>query len=139
MQLSLQLSKLQGTTSYFDGNMGRVGVKSDTVLGYLASYHEVKNWVQRWILTFFLLPNFQKILKFSSIFVPVPFCKLVRIWTLLLSIYIDSKDLQSNFEVPVVCGSTYFWVSLYKLPTVLLRRCFIYHSHLYCQDPLFNK
>jgi hypothetical protein len=31
MQLSLQLSKLQGTTSYFDGNMGKVGVKSDTV------------------------------------------------------------------------------------------------------------
>ena len=37
MQLSLQLSKLQGTTSYFDGNMGRVGVKSDTVLhGWVA-------------------------------------------------------------------------------------------------------
>ena len=35
MQLSLQLSKLQSTTSYFDGNMGRVGVKSDTVLMYL--------------------------------------------------------------------------------------------------------
>ena len=35
MQLSLQLSKLQGTTSYFDGNMGRVGVKSDTVLSSL--------------------------------------------------------------------------------------------------------
>ena len=32
MQLSLQLSKWLGTTSYFDGNMGRVGVKSDTVL-----------------------------------------------------------------------------------------------------------
>ena len=32
MQLSLQLSKLQGTTSYFDGNMGRVGVKSDTMV-----------------------------------------------------------------------------------------------------------
>jgi hypothetical protein len=32
MQLSLQLSKLQGTTSYFDGNMGKVGVKSDTVI-----------------------------------------------------------------------------------------------------------
>ena len=32
MQLSLQLSKLQGTTSYFDENVGRVGVKSDTVL-----------------------------------------------------------------------------------------------------------
>ena len=31
MQLSLQLSKLQVTTSYFDGNMGRVGVKSGTV------------------------------------------------------------------------------------------------------------
>ena len=31
MQLSLQLSILQGTTSYFDGNVGRVGVKSDTV------------------------------------------------------------------------------------------------------------
>ena len=35
MQLSLQLSKLQGTTSYFDGNMGRVGVKSDTVNQFL--------------------------------------------------------------------------------------------------------
>ena len=70
-------------------------------------------------MTFFLLSNFQKFLKFSSILVPVPFCKLVRIWTLLLSIYIDSKDLQSNFEVPAVFGSTYFWVSLYKLPTVV--------------------
>ena len=27
-----QLSKLQGTTSYFDENVGRVGVKSDTVV-----------------------------------------------------------------------------------------------------------
>ena len=34
MQLSLQLSKLQGTTSYFDENVGRVGVKSDTVILY---------------------------------------------------------------------------------------------------------
>jgi hypothetical protein len=41
MQLSLQLSKLQGTTSYFDGNMGRVGVKSDTViLGLLGMYFD---------------------------------------------------------------------------------------------------
>ena len=32
MQLSLQLSKLQGTTSYCDENVGRVGVKSDTVI-----------------------------------------------------------------------------------------------------------
>jgi len=32
MQLFLQLSKLQGTTSYFDENVGRVGVKSDTVM-----------------------------------------------------------------------------------------------------------
>ena len=31
MQLFLQLSKLRGTTSYFDQNVGRVGVKSDTV------------------------------------------------------------------------------------------------------------
>ena len=38
MQLSLQLSKLQGTTSYFDGNMGRVGVKSDTVIVLKVSY-----------------------------------------------------------------------------------------------------
>ena len=36
MQLSLQLSKLQGTTSYFDENVGRVGVKSDTVLQSLS-------------------------------------------------------------------------------------------------------
>ena len=35
MQLSLQLSKLQGTTSYFDENVGRVVVKSDTVQGGL--------------------------------------------------------------------------------------------------------
>ena len=34
MQLFLQLSKLQGTTSYFDGNVGTVGVKSDTVIQY---------------------------------------------------------------------------------------------------------
>ena len=31
MQLFLQLSKLRGTTSYFDENVGRVGVKFDTV------------------------------------------------------------------------------------------------------------
>ena len=32
MHLFLQMSKLQETTSYFDENVGRVGVKSDTVL-----------------------------------------------------------------------------------------------------------
>ena len=32
MQLFLKLSKLQGITSYFDENVGRVGVKSDTVI-----------------------------------------------------------------------------------------------------------
>ena len=32
MHLFLQMSKLQETTSYFDENAGRVGVKSDTVL-----------------------------------------------------------------------------------------------------------
>ena len=31
MQLFLQLSKLEGTTLYFDENVGRVGFKSDTV------------------------------------------------------------------------------------------------------------
>ena len=52
--------------------------------------------------------KFSKFLKFSGFFVPVPFCQLVRIWTLFLSICIDSKDLQSNFEVPVACGSLIF-------------------------------
>ena len=33
MHLFLQMSKLQETTSYFDENAGRVGVKSDTVRG----------------------------------------------------------------------------------------------------------
>ena len=32
MHLFLQMSKLQETTSYFDENAGRVGVKSDTVM-----------------------------------------------------------------------------------------------------------
>ena len=36
MQLFLQMSKLQETTSYFDENAGRVGVKSDTVLQSLS-------------------------------------------------------------------------------------------------------
>ena len=52
--------------------------------------------------------KFSKFLKFSVFFVPVPFCQLVQIWNLFLSICIDSKDLQSNFEVPVVCGSLIF-------------------------------
>ena len=36
MNLFLQMSKLQETTSYFDENVGRVGVKSDTVFSKLA-------------------------------------------------------------------------------------------------------
>ena len=36
MHLFLQMSKLQETTSYFDENAGRVGVKSDTVLRSLS-------------------------------------------------------------------------------------------------------
>ena len=56
----------------------------------------------------FLSLNFSKFLKFSGFFVPVPFYQLVRICTLFLLICIDSKDLQSNFEVPVVCGSLIF-------------------------------
>ena len=45
MQLFLQLSKLQGTTSYFDENVGRVEVKSDTVIYYIdidKNYYVVK-------------------------------------------------------------------------------------------------
>ena len=41
MQLSLQLSKLQGTTSYFDENVGRVKVKSDTVFGQQGMNHSI--------------------------------------------------------------------------------------------------
>ena len=41
MQLFLQLSKLQGTTSYFDENVGRVGVKSDTVNMHIWAKHRV--------------------------------------------------------------------------------------------------
>ena len=37
MHLFLQMSKLQETTSYFDENAGRVGVKSDTVWRFLIS------------------------------------------------------------------------------------------------------
>ena len=37
MHLFLQMSKLQETTSYFDENAGRVGVKSDTVLPWVKS------------------------------------------------------------------------------------------------------
>ena len=43
MQLSLQLSKLQGTTSYFDENVGRVKVKSDTVFGQQGMNHSIWN------------------------------------------------------------------------------------------------
>ncbi len=35
MHLFLQMSKLQETTSYFDENAGRVGVKSDTVVYWI--------------------------------------------------------------------------------------------------------
>ena len=46
MQLSLQLSKLQGTTSYFDENVGRVGVKSDTVrLGHGKCLRLLTRWL----------------------------------------------------------------------------------------------
>ena len=38
MHLFLQMSKLQETTSYFDENAGRVGVKSDTVPQDLRSF-----------------------------------------------------------------------------------------------------
>ena len=80
-------------------------------------------------MTFFLFEIF-KIPKIFRYFVPVPFCQLVRIWTLFLSICIDSKDLQSNFEVPVGCGSFIF-----PLPSTVLaqtspnlRFCYIKRS-----------
>ena len=43
MQLFLQLSKLQGTTSYFDENVGRIGVKSYTVAKILYSIMCIQN------------------------------------------------------------------------------------------------
>ena len=47
-----------------------------------------------------------KLFNFSVIFVvPVPFCQLVRIWSLFLSILLASKYLQPNFEVQGVKGS----------------------------------
>ena len=46
MQLSLQLSKLQGTTSCFDENVGKVGVKSDTVHYLTSRKIEPKNLFQ---------------------------------------------------------------------------------------------
>ena len=79
--------------------------------------------------------QFSRIPQVFKFFVPLPFWELVPIWTLLLSIYIDSKDLQSNFEVPAVFGSTYFWVSLYKLPTVL----FAFREDKFRAHPSKNK
>ena len=57
----------------------------------------VENKAEIW---FFFLSNFSKLFNFSAIFVPVPFCELVRIWSSFLSILLCSKYLQSNFEVP---------------------------------------
>ena len=50
MQLFLQLSKLQGTTSYFDENVGRVGVKSDTVISSILRQNEFSFYVYQAIL-----------------------------------------------------------------------------------------
>ena len=99
-------------------------------LGYLACYYEVRDWAQRWILTFFFLWNFQNSKKFQFFFVYVPFCQLVRIWTLFLSICIDSKDLQSNFEVPVACGSIIF-----PLPSTVIVHRRNYIQWLYLELP----
>ena len=63
----------------------------------------------------FFLSNFSKLFNYSAIFVPVPFCELVRIWSSFLSILLCSKYLQSNFEVPGPCGS----LSLGLIPTVV--------------------
>ena len=53
--------------------------------------------------------------NFSAIFVLVPFCELVRIWSSFLSILFCSKYFQSNFEVPALSRS----LSLGLIPTVL--------------------
>ena len=64
---------------------------------------------------FFFLSNFSKLFNFSAIFVPVPFCELVRIWSSFLSILLCSNYIQSNFEVPCPLRS----ISLGLIPTVL--------------------
>ena len=50
---------------------------------------------------FFFFQNFQKLFNSSAIFVPVPFCELVRIWSSFLSILLCSKYLQS---LPPTCS-----------------------------------
>ena len=63
----------------------------------------------------FFLSNFSKLFNYSAIFVPVPFCQLVRIWSLFLSILLASKYLQPNFEVLGVKGS----LSVELIPTMV--------------------
>ena len=63
----------------------------------------------------FFLSNFSKLFNFSAIFVPVPFCQLVQIWSLFLSILLASKYLQPNFEVQGVKGS----LSVGLIPSVV--------------------
>ena len=65
----------------------------------------------------FFLSNFSRLFNFSAIFVPVPFCQLVRICSLFLSISLASKYLQPKFEVRTVSGS----LSLGLIPTVVWR------------------
>ena len=93
-------------------------------------------WEQGWNLIFFFLSNFSKLFNFSAIFVPVPFCQLVRIWSLFLSILFPSKYLQPNFEVRWVSGS----LSLGLIPTVLLRHHSrdISLSHLFFRSEFFR-
>ena len=81
---------------------------------------------------FFSLSNFSKLFNFSDIFVPMPFCQLVRIWSLFLSILLAQKYLQPNFEVQGVSGS----LSLGLIPTVLIEGPLEFspisiHSNLY--------
>ena len=56
---------------------------------HLASYHKVTGLSTRVNLIFF-----------SAMFVPVPFCEFLRIWSSFLSRLLCSKYLQSNFDVP---------------------------------------
>ena len=81
-------------------------------------------WEQGWNQIFFL-SNFSKLFNCSAIFVPLPFCQFVRIWSLFLSILIALKYLQPNFEVWCVNGS----LSVGLIPTVL-KEAYFWKVHI---------
>ena len=84
-------------------------------LGHLASH------------LIFYLSNFSKFFNFSAIFVPVPFCEFLQIWSSFLSIQLASKYLQPNFEIQGVLRS----LSTALIPTVLLEGLFLYYQFVF--------